>query len=160
MPGPCAVLRLSFLCWALFALAGPAPRAQEKPAKNQKIYITYMESWDSSRFRRRTRASRRIPKREENAVELPAIIKGFQAHCPEITVTETEETAGYFLTVTQKRRGGRFARKYGVTLTRSSGEVLYSDTTRLFSNSVKAACKIINQDAGMPAPEKEKQPGG
>jgi hypothetical protein len=160
MPGPRAVLRHFLLGLAVFALAGPAPRSQEKPSPKARIHITYMESWDAARPRRRTRASRRIYKREGNAVELPAIIKGFQANCPEVTVTETEETAGYYLTVTQKRRGGRFSRRYAVTLTKSSGEVLYSDTTRLFSNSAKAACKIINQDAGAPAPEKEKQPGG
>jgi hypothetical protein len=157
---PRAVLRPFLFGLAVFALAGPAPRSQEKHSPNARVYITYMESWDAARPRRRMRTRRRIFKREEKSVELPAIIREFQANCPEVTVTEMEENAGYFLTVTQKRRGGRFSRKYAVTLTRSSGEVLYSDTTRLFSNSAKAACKIISQDAGTSDPEKGKKPAG
>jgi len=160
MPGPRAVLRPFLFGLAVFALAGPAPHSQEKSSPNTRVYITYMESWDAARPRWRMRTRRRIYKREEKSVELPAIIREFQTNCPEVTVTAMEETAGYFLTVTQKRGGGRYSRRYAVTLTRSSGEVLYSGATRLFSNSVKAACKIIGQDAGKPAPEKEKQPGG
>lgn len=159
MTGFRATARHLFLACIFLWVAEPVLRAQERPRLDARIYITYMETADSSRARRGRPASRRFPKREENSAELPSLLHAFQAQCPEVTITEMEETAAYFLTVTRTRAGGVLTRRYSVILTRSSGEVLYAGTVRRFSKAAKAACKIIGEDARKAPPRTEKPAG-
>lgn len=105
MPWLRAALCLSFFSLAVLCIAGRPLDFQEKPGKDIRVHITYMESWDASRARRGTHASRHSEKNEENYSEVAGVIKEFRASCPEFTVTEAEETAHYFLTHASKEEG-------------------------------------------------------
>lgn len=150
MPGHRAAFCLSVVGLAVLSLAGRPSESQERPGKETRVHITYMESGDASRARRGTRASRRGDKVEENSLEVAGVLKEFQASCPEFTVTEAVERAHYFLTVTHKLGKGRLSRKYNVVLTSAASEVLFSETTRRRSSSVKGACNAMRKDQGLP----------
>ncbi len=113
-----------------------------------------MESWNVGRVRHRSSGAGRGHAKETDSPEVADVIKEFHARCPEITVTQVEEKASYFLTLTHEQRKGLLASKNKVILTNVEGDVLFSNSTRLFTNSVKEACNAIKKDLRLPVSHK------
>jgi len=74
----------------------------------------------------------------------PGIIKAFNKRCPGVTVTIKQEKAD-FVVLLDREAGGGIEKVYQVAVFNKGGDLIFSNSTRNFGNSVKDACQAIRK---------------
>ena len=131
--------------------AQPQGQAPTSPAdKKTRIYITDSESWEvrggwggSNGYGGGHEAGGARPQTAE-------IIKTFNQRCPDLTVTNNRDRAGYAVILDHEGGKGALRRRNKIAVFNRDGDSIYSDSTRELGNAVKDACAAIRKDAGLP----------
>jgi hypothetical protein len=75
------------------------------------------------------------------------IVRHLQERCPNVTITMDDKKSDYMLDAMG------WSGRYRFTLYRHGGDVVFSTTTQMLTNSVKDVCKYINAQSNAPSTE-------
>lgn len=88
---------------------------------------------------------------KRSVVPAGEIVRHLQNRCPNVTITTDDKKSDYMLDAMG------WSGRYTFTLYRRGGDVIFSTTTQMLTNSVKDVCKFINSQTAAqntaPGPE-------
>jgi hypothetical protein len=91
---------------------------------------------------------------KRSMVPVGEIVRHLQNRCPNVSITTDDKKSDYMLDAVG------WSGRYRLTLYRRGGDVVFSTTTQMLTNSVKDVCKFINSQttAQNTAPGPEPKP--
>lgn len=132
----------------------PATPAAATPApadKKTRVYITDSQSWQVTGGWGASGGTGGGTTQGGARPQTAEIVKTFGDRCPDLTVTNNKEKAGYVVILDHEGGKGELSHKNKVAVFNRDGDSIYSHSTMSLGNSVKDACEAIRKDAGLPA---------
>ena len=126
--------------------AAAAPQPYDPSADNQLlIYVSDSDSWSmSGGFAGGGGAGAGVTSGGARP-QTAEIIKTFRERCPDLEATMEKEKADYFVILDHEGGKGLIRNDNKVVVFDSTGISVYSGSTRMLGNAVKAACNEIRQ---------------
>jgi len=129
-------LPLCLIALSLSALADDKPR----------VFISDSKSWEiAGGFGASDNAAAGAVKGGARP-QTAEIMKTFGERCPEVTVTIKQDKADYIVLLDHEGGKGWVRKDNKVAVFNKDGDMVHSGSTRSLGNSVKDACKVIQED--------------
>jgi len=138
----------------------PAPQSSEPTTaptdKKTRIYITDSQSWDVRGGWGASHGSGGGSEAGGARPQTAEIMKTFNQRCPDLTVTNNKDKAGFAVILDHEGGKGALQHRNKIAVFNRDGDLIFSNSTRELGNAVKDACAAIRKDAGLPSGGKEK----